>query len=481
MESNASPHNWSINMPKNLLTLRQKDLETTPSKHKASSLSHHIPADARTHSAPNLLPTKQPASEPFGIPDQLGPRKRAKTASGPSSGVSDANSNNEVVSPGPKTPGSCKKNTDHYITEFWHKRHIDTCQDPTCKDSVKSSLKIQDKKVEEVFTTIPTKKQAAPLEASSRANAQSDKDSASTKAGGDPDAKKFESTGEPHEETPGVEESDNLEPGDSDEAQSDLDESILDDVTVSSYDKSPLKMHSRLQTKFEQRLSPKDEPGYIYVMQDTSRPHLCKIGKSKDPKVRLNSMKRKCGLELEIVHYKTVNLYTKTEVLVKAYLSDLCKPYKCEICGQKHGEWFEISSDLAKAAVDKWVNFMRHESPYDPRSKDLLSCWAEWLRLYDFTFADADVDSLRVQWDKFMSRSELDHLNFRVQSFWDILWKFFWPVYATIAWTATFIACRHPVVFLLMGTSVIGTFVSMSHDFRLPRHATTMPNRRRTK
>jgi len=489
MELNSVPSGWSINVLNTPPAPHKKKPETTPSKRKVSSEVHQVPSDARTHSAPSVLRAEQPSHESLGVPDLPVPRKRAKSASGESPGA--ANADKATVSPGPKTPGSCKRAADQYKRKFWQTEHINTCSDPMCRvrssasqrtppsDINKSSAKETQQQAEDVFKT-PTKKQAATLRATSCYDVPSDNESSPSGARGELGNETFEMTEESHGETPRTEQTDDHKRADPNEAQPDQDKSNMKPAG-STYDKSPLDIHRELRAKFEQELSLRDESGYIYIMRDVNRPHLCKIGRSKYPKVRRKTIERACGLDLEIVHSRAVRFYIKTEALVQAYLSDLCEPHQCEPCGKEHNEWFEIPSDLAKAAVNKWADFMRNKSPYDPMSKRLQPCWSEWLSLHDFTFAEADVDGLRTQWDKFMSRSELDFLSFEVQSVWDIVWKFFWPVYATLAWTATFIAFRHPIVFFLMATSVIGTFVSMSHDLRVQRHVAAMPNRRRTK
>jgi hypothetical protein len=290
-------------------------------------------------------------------------------------------------------------------------------------------------------------------------------------------AETFETTEEPHIEAPGSDKVADQEPDRLySEAPSDQDQPNLEDTPGHIRSKSRaniISMQEKLRAKFEMRLSPKDEKGHIYVMKDLNRPHLCKIGKAKESQLRVATIKKSCGLDLELAHCKPVDLYTRTEALIQAYLSDFCLPYLCESCNRTHSEWFEIPDELAIAAVEKWVNFMCRESPYDPRSKELKPFWSVWLDFHNFASADLDVDGFRMWWDRIMSPSKLDHFNYMFKPVWEKLWKFFWPVYATLAWTVTFIAFQHPATFFLMIASVIGTFVSMSHDFHSLRHAST--------
>ena len=349
---------------------------------------------------------------------------------------------------------------------------------PASDDNETQLSKTQEQRAEDVFTTISPKNQAEPLRFSlSNGAHKSSGESPFPKAKSNQSGKTFEMIGEPHVETPG---SDKVADQESDrlycEAPSGQDQPNLEDTPGDIRSKSRagiLSIHEKLRTKFEMRLSPKDEKGHIYVIKDLNRPHLCKIVRSKESQFRVADLKQSCGLDLELVHYKPVDFYIRTEALIQAYLSDLCLPYFCESCDRTHSEWFEISDELAIAAVEKWVDFMCRESPYDPRSKELRPFWSMWLEVRNFASAELDVDGFRMWWDHIMSPSKLDHFYYKFKPVGEKLWKFFWPVYATLAWTVTFIALQHPVAFFLMVMSVIGTFVSMCHDFHSLRHAPT--------
>lgn len=493
MDSSSSHHSYSINLPKALPTPRQQFPETTPSKRNGSLLYHKRSSHAKIHSAPNILQVKESANESLGIPDQPIPYKRAKSATDQSPGavISEDDRSNATVSPGSITPGSCNRKADHYQKVFWQSRHLSTCMDPICKvrfafsqgtspsNNTKSPSRIQEPQTEDVSITTPIKKPPAPPEPVSCDEARSGNKGSPSVLKYDLSAETFKTSREPPSGVIEFDEDEDQDPGDPCDAEPDQKESTWDENVDSTSPEVIRKMHDRLRKVFEKNVSLKDEPGHIYVFKDQRRPHLCKIGRSKEITIRRGAIERKCGLDLELVHHRKVSLYTRTEVLVQRYLGDLCEPWDCELCGETHSEWFNITSELAISAVDKWVNLMDRENPYHSSSGGLRFCWYERLSLHDSTFAAVDVNSLRMQWDKFISPSELDHFNFRFQPVWEKLWRFFWPVYATLAWTVTFIAYQHPVVFFLMATSVIGTFVSMSHDLHHLKHAPTISGKRR--
>lgn len=75
----------------------------------------------------------------------------------------------------------------------------------------------------------------------------------------------------------------------------------------------------------------------------------------------MGQLRYSCGLRLELVESVEVENYIRTESLIHAYISDLRRPCTCEGCDTRHGEWFEITDESARAYVDKWTNFMTQE------------------------------------------------------------------------------------------------------------------------
>lgn len=225
------------------------------------------------------------------------------------------------------------------------------------------------------------------------------------------------------------------------------------------------QLHERLLEKFTSRLTRKDQSGYVYIFSDPKRPHLHKIGRAKKTDNRLRQIRYSCGLQLELVKQYQVDYYARTEGLIHAYLSDLCQPYVCETCHAKHGEWFEIGNRAAQAYVNTWVKFMCQESPYDKDSKELQPFWKNLVRLQARLFKDLDTGTVREGWDRILSPTTIDRISYKFQIVAELVWKFYWPVNAIVAWTVAFAAIQHPATFAFLAASVIGTFITMAQDF----------------
>lgn len=232
-----------------------------------------------------------------------------------------------------------------------------------------------------------------------------------------------------------------------------------------------LDLHNKLQKCFESNLTNAEEQGSIYVYLDPSRPALRKIGRSKDVENRKKKLQYDCGLTLQLVHDRTVNYHKRAETLIHCDLLDLCQPYVCDKCGAKHGEWFSVGDQLARTVVDKWVDFMRQEKPYDPISRPLRPFWTHLISAREPLFKDKnlDIDTLRIYWARILSPSLLDRFDYKMSTLlahtiWMFLWKFWWQVNAVGAWTMTFIAFQNHVTFLIMFSFIMGTFISMSRD-----------------
>ena len=241
------------------------------------------------------------------------------------------------------------------------------------------------------------------------------------------------------------------------------------------------KLHSKLRELLESQLTDGDKEGYIYIFFDPKRPKLHKIGKSIKPNRRLGQTEYTCGLELNLVKEAYVNYYTRTEGLIHTYLSDLRRPYKCDICGESHGEWFEIADASARASVNFWVNFMTQEYPYDPESRQLQPFIGSLVKIRENLFADVEIklETVREHWNQILSPTSLDRFQFKFNIIWEVFWKFYWQVSAMSAWTVAFVVSKHPVSFMFMAASVIGTFISMSNEYDRLRSFTMSPKKRR--
>lgn len=242
-----------------------------------------------------------------------------------------------------------------------------------------------------------------------------------------------------------------------------------------------LQLHTRLKAKIEERLTPKDQRGCIYIFSDPKRPHLHKIGRAKNTLARKQQINYSCGLTLQLVGSIEVENYVRVEGLVHIFISDLCRPYECTKCGTKsHGEWFEISEDSAWTHATKWGNFMNTATPYDAISKELHP----YVRnLVPNVPKGLDIDVIRSNWEQVLSAGFTDRLRYLVGNVCTVLWKFCWHAHAMLAWTVTFIAVPHSIVFVIMAASVVGTFVAMVNDRDLNRllYPSTTPKRRRSK
>ncbi|KAF2998942.1 hypothetical protein E8E13_006588 [Curvularia kusanoi] len=225
------------------------------------------------------------------------------------------------------------------------------------------------------------------------------------------------------------------------------------------------QMHRILRKKLKKGLTENDEKGWIYVIYDTQRPHLCKIGKSVDSDKRASQIQRACKTSPEVFNSINVNYYTRAEGLVHAYFSDKRKRIECTKCAKGHCEWFDISPEAAMAGVRKWATFMNQQNPYHIKSRELKSFWSLWLNSPHILNAqDIDADGFRARWDKILEPSSVDYYRVWFNRGRELVLHSFWPVFATLAWTLVFVIVQHPAAFLLMATSVVGACFSMSND-----------------
>ena len=232
------------------------------------------------------------------------------------------------------------------------------------------------------------------------------------------------------------------------------------------------QLHDKLREKLEQRLTPSDERGYIYIFSDPKRPHLHKIGRAKKTVRRQGQLQCLCGFRPGLIERYEVDYYIRTEGLIHAYLSDLCRPYTCEKCGTRHGEWFEITKESALIFVDKWTTFMNEEKPYATDSKELHPFLRNLVKLRERLIKGSNPEKFRKDWDQILLPTAIDRFGYMFGIIWEMVWISFWPVNTMIAWTITFITIQHPATFALMAASVIGAFVTMAQDIHRLRHDT---------
>ncbi|KAF3037859.1 hypothetical protein E8E11_001013 [Didymella keratinophila] len=251
-----------------------------------------------------------------------------------------------------------------------------------------------------------------------------------------------------------------------------------DHSTVQSDD--PL-IHDRLKEKLNRQLTPTDQRGYVYIFSDPDRPDLLKIGRTKSILKRTGQIRYTCGLKIKLVKHFEVENYIRTEGLVHTYLLDLRRPYKCAECGRNHGEWFKISKQSAVTYADRWANFMTEEHPYDADSNELQPFFRNLIRLRERLLRDLKSMELREHWTQILSPTATDRFNYRFNIMWEMFRKFYWPVNAMIAWSVSFVAIQSPIIFALMSASVVGTFVTVAHEYDRIRHESMTTAKRASK
>ncbi|KAL5453696.1 hypothetical protein PMIN06_005337 [Paraphaeosphaeria minitans] len=240
------------------------------------------------------------------------------------------------------------------------------------------------------------------------------------------------------------------------------------------------ELHNKVRAELERELTPNDSEGYIYILWDPNRPELHKIGKSIESTPRKGQLENQCGLALELVKEVRVDYYYRNERLIQTYLLDRCRPYRCEVCGANHKEWFQIAAESASAAVSLWTKFMNEEAPYDLETRQLRSFAKDLVKRQDRLLADVkyNVEATREHWNRVLSPTFIDRFRFKFNIVRDLLWKFYWQINTMLAWIVAFIASRHPVAFLCIVVSVIGTFISMSDEHNRLRNRSKSSKRR---
>jgi hypothetical protein len=205
---------------------------------------------------------------------------------------------------------------------------------------------------------------------------------------------------------------------------------------------SPRTIDHKLRERLRENLSSKDGLGSIYVFHEPSRHDLgYKIGYTTqiDPQKRMDQHRYKCGFQPKVVYevYEVENAYT-TEQLILLDLKDRRADVTCS--GRKttvHGEWFQVTKEVAIETVDKWTRFMKEQRPYNKR-RELCSFWGYLLRARKSANLDnIDHDARRKQWDSILGPATyLDYLFFVADVLcraWDacvgqlqLIWPFFW-------------------------------------------------------
>ncbi|KAF2877434.1 hypothetical protein BDV95DRAFT_601832 [Massariosphaeria phaeospora] len=141
---------------------------------------------------------------------------------------------------------------------------------------------------------------------------------------------------------------------------------------------SAQRVHNELRTCLTKDLTPDSRAGVVYILRaENSR--LLKIGSTMNFKRRLQELQRDYGRKLETVLVSEfLENYARVEKLAQADLWHLCRPFKCP-CATEHREWHEVDETVAINTVQRWVDFMREQQPYDETSGKLKHIWKHLL------------------------------------------------------------------------------------------------------
>jgi hypothetical protein len=191
-------------------------------------------------------------------------------------------------------------------------------------------------------------------------------------------------------------------------------------------------IHERLMEKLNQKLTPTDQQGYVYILSDPMRPNLLRIGRTKSILQRMSQIHYTCGLELGLVKLFQVENYIRTEGLIHTYILDLCRPYTCVNCGSHHGAWFEITKQSAETYLDRWVSFMTQEHPYDADSKELQPFFQKLVGLQGGLLKSFENEELRNSWIRILSPTATDRFRYQSGIVGEMLWRFNRPLIAVL-------------------------------------------------
>ena len=123
---------------------------------------------------------------------------------------------------------------------------------------------------------------------------------------------------------------------------------------------------------------------------------------------------------------------------------------------------------------------MREELPYDVETRQINPFFKYCIdKQFPLSMAkDIKMEPMRKRWDRIMVPTWFDHFCFKLDLVRNFIWKFYWPLSMTFTWTVAFIMAPHPVLFVLMGASVIGTFMCTAEELRHVRNCLMTPKKR---
>jgi hypothetical protein len=205
----------------------------------------------------------------------------------------------------------------------------------------------------------------------------------------------------------------------------------------------------------------------VYAIRDPDRPELgIKIGSTSlaDYDDRMKQHARDCYFQPKLVFDPIeVNYCARAEILVQIDLEERCRKWPCidHARGGKtvvHGEWFDISKDVAKETVKKWTTFLNIQQPYI-WGRSLSPVWAYLLRTRRLTNLDKiDHDTRRQQWASILTPpTNPDYYQFALDAvqrtwrtildtflcIWPYCTGFFWQMLTVIYGFVTLLAFRN--------------------------------------
>jgi hypothetical protein len=175
-------------------------------------------------------------------------------------------------------------------------------------------------------------------------------------------------------------------------------------------------IHIKLLVETCTKLTPEDKNGFLYIFKTPAREGLVKIGYTNNPVQRINHIKRKCELDLEIVHFwQYVDNIKRIELLAKKDLDYCTERWYCPSCRGNHKEWFKVDEDQAISTVEMWVKWLAQE-PYT-KEGELTKLWEHLLKKVRIPvpfFGHHDHEARRIHWQNALrAPDEADLESFR--------------------------------------------------------------------
>ncbi|KAI7784923.1 hypothetical protein LA080_008954 [Diaporthe eres] len=177
--------------------------------------------------------------------------------------------------------------------------------------------------------------------------------------------------------------------------------------------KSTLEINNAIKDLLLRHHADADE-GYVYGFQhpedvavdplstgrcDNGRPHLVKIGRSKNHQARMRQISKRCEYVPHTVFAHLTPQHAMVERVVHTQLhNSRLRDVGCVGCGTRHEEWFEVDVGRAEHLVALWKAFAECH-PYDKQGEMLP---ARRKRLEQLDLGDADC------WEHFVHEAPLD-------------------------------------------------------------------------